>query len=109
MQRNQGKNNGTNKRRGGGGGGGFKKSVKDTLSTTHAESTSAAKASTTQAWPHLKYDFLQPENIKDKDKRRPDDPEYNSRTLYVPKDFLDNQTPVCMKYCLNFFFSSTEF
>ena len=30
-------------------------------------------------------------------------PEYNPRTLYVPKDFLDNETPVCIA---KFFFSS---
>ncbi|XP_044580012.1 probable DNA mismatch repair protein Msh6 isoform X2 [Cotesia glomerata] len=46
-----------------------------------------------ESWPHLKYPFLQPENILDAEKRRPDHPEYNPKTLYVPQEFLDKQTP----------------
>jgi len=48
----------------------------------------------TQTWPHLKLDFLQPEKIKDIHRRTPKDPDYNPRTIYVPVDFLNNQTPV---------------
>ena len=28
-------------------------------------------------------------------------PEYNPRTLYVPKDFLDNETPVSVAHVMN--------
>lgn len=47
-----------------------------------------------QSWPHLKYDFLQPENIRDDQKRPPSHPDYDPKTLYVPIEFLDAQTPV---------------
>jgi DNA mismatch repair protein MSH6 len=45
-------------------------------------------------FPHLHYDFLQPGNIRDAQKRRPDDPEYDPKTLFVPESFLSKQTPV---------------
>lgn len=34
----------------------------------------------------------------DKDRRRPNDPEYNLRTLYVPRGFLDKQTPAMRQW-----------
>lgn len=43
---------------------------------------------------HNKLDFLKPENIKDINGHKPDHPEYDSRTLLVPKAFLDKLTPV---------------
>lgn len=47
-----------------------------------------------QTWPHLKYDFLQPDKIRDKQRRTPKDPDYDPKTVFVPTDFLNNQTPV---------------
>lgn len=47
-----------------------------------------------QTWPHLKLDFLKPEKIKDINRRTLNDPDYDPKTLYVPTDFLNNQTPV---------------
>ena len=44
-------------------------------------------------YTHQKLDWLRPENIKDKEGRKKDHPEYDPRTLYVPKDFLNKQTP----------------
>lgn len=44
-------------------------------------------------WPHMKLDFLKPENIKDKKGHRPDHPDYNPRTLYVPESYLNKLTP----------------
>lgn len=44
-------------------------------------------------WPHTKMDFLKPENIKDINGHKPDHPEYNPKTLFVPKSFLDKLTP----------------
>ncbi|XP_073972274.1 DNA mismatch repair protein Msh6 isoform X2 [Rhodnius prolixus] len=49
-------------------------------------------------WAHLKYDFLKPEKIKDGKGRRPNHPEYDARTLYVPDDFLRNQTPAMRQW-----------
>uniref|UniRef100_A0A8D8TRG5 DNA mismatch repair protein n=1 Tax=Cacopsylla melanoneura TaxID=428564 RepID=A0A8D8TRG5_9HEMI len=48
-----------------------------------------------QDWPHKHYKFLQPEHIMDADRKRPDDPNYNSKTVYVPQEFMKKQTP-CM-------------
>ncbi|KAI1725645.1 mutS domain V domain-containing protein [Ditylenchus destructor] len=45
------------------------------------------------SWPHLSYTFLKPEKIRDANFRRPDDPDYNPRTLFVPEEFLKKQTP----------------
>lgn len=49
---------------------------------------------TAHVWPHLKLDFLQPEKIRDINRRTLKDPDYDPRTVYVPLDFLNNQTPV---------------
>lgn len=43
---------------------------------------------------HNKLDFLKPENIKDKEGRRPSHPDYDPTTLYVPPKYLDSLTPV---------------
>jgi DNA mismatch repair protein MSH6 len=45
-------------------------------------------------FPHLHYDFLQPDRIRDAQKRRPDDPDYDPKTIYIPDSFLAKQTPV---------------
>ncbi|XP_057337958.1 probable DNA mismatch repair protein Msh6 [Microplitis mediator] len=52
----------------------------------------------TKSWPHLKYSFLQPDKIRDAKKKRPDDPEYDAKTLYVPQEFLDQQTPAMRQW-----------
>ena len=43
-------------------------------------------------------DFLKPENIKDKKGNRPDSPEYDCNTLFVPPDFLKKQTPAMKQF-----------
>lgn len=45
-------------------------------------------------WPHQKLEFLKPDKIKDKQGRRPDHPDYDPTTLYVPPKFLDSLSPV---------------
>lgn len=45
-------------------------------------------------WPHQKLDFLQPDKIKDKNGRRPDHPDYDPTTLYVPDKYLNSLSPV---------------
>lgn len=52
----------------------------------------------THIWPHLKLDFLQPEKIKDIHRRTLKDPDYDPKTLYVPTDFLNNQTPAMRQW-----------
>lgn len=47
-------------------------------------------------WPHQKLEFLKPEKIKDKQGRRPDHPDYDATTLYVPEKFLDSLSPVSL-------------
>lgn len=47
-----------------------------------------------RSFPHMQYEFLQPNKIRDAAKRCIDDPEYDPRTLYVPDSFLKDQTPV---------------
>lgn len=44
-------------------------------------------------FPHLDFDFLQPDKIRDANGRLANDPEYCPRTLYVPDSFLKEQTP----------------
>lgn len=75
--------------------GGLKKmpaTKKDSTSSSQEQST--GKASDTQSWPHLKYDFVQPDKIRDVKKRAASHPDYDPRTIYVPTEFLDKQTPV---------------
>ena len=52
-----------------------------------------------QANPHDALpDFLKPENIKDKNGSRPDSPQYDCNTLYVPQDFIKKQTPAMRQF-----------
>jgi DNA mismatch repair protein MSH6 len=72
-------------------------STKKKLSMFGASATAAApdQADDGEAkiYGHTSLDFLRPENIRDKERRRPADPDYNPRTLHVPDSFLNNQTP----------------
>lgn len=49
-------------------------------------------------WLHFKLDFLKPNKIRDINKNRPGDPDYDERTLYVPEDFLNKQTPAMRQW-----------
>lgn len=42
--------------------------------------------------------FLRPENIRDINKRRPDDPEYDSTSVFVPEEILSKMTPTARQY-----------
>ena len=46
-----------------------------------------------ERFTHETFDFLKPELIKDSSGRRPSDPDYDSKTLYVPPKFLSSQSP----------------
>lgn len=43
---------------------------------------------------HRKLEFLKPDKIRDAQKQRPDDPLYDPTTVFLPPNFLDEQTPV---------------
>lgn len=60
---------------------------------------------------HNKIDWLLPENIRDAAKRRPNHPEYDPTTLYVPAKYLDELTPVNMNLMnlLHFMQSNNRF
>eukprot|EP01038_Epipyxis_sp_PR26KG_P007516 gene7516-10239_t len=47
---------------------------------------------------HNFFDFLQPNKIKDKSLKRPDNPDYNPRTLFIPDNFLKSQTPAMAQW-----------
>ncbi|KAF5279807.1 hypothetical protein FQA39_LY18229 [Lamprigera yunnana] len=51
-----------------------------------------------KTWLHNKLDFLKVEHIRDINKNRPDHPDYDERTLYVPADFLSKQTPAMRQW-----------
>jgi len=46
-----------------------------------------------ERFTHETFDFLKPEFIKDSSGRRPSDPNYDCKTLYVPPKFLSTQSP----------------
>jgi DNA mismatch repair protein MSH6 len=50
--------------------------------------------------------FLQPDHIMDANKRKPDDPKYDHRTLHVPAEFLTSKVKVrrCCPGCCCFLF-----
>ena len=73
---------------------GTKTPAKKSSAAGGTDPPAGGKASDTQSWPHLKYDFLQPDKIRDINKNRPDHPNYDPKTVHVPLDFLDKLTPV---------------
>ncbi|KAJ8951955.1 hypothetical protein NQ318_013625 [Aromia moschata] len=63
-----------------------KKKVRDVVRDIHSN------------WPHNDLEFLKPDRIRDANKRKPDDPEYNPHTLYVPEQFLKGLTPAMRQW-----------
>lgn len=55
---------------------------------------------TTDTWAHLNYTFLYPPHRKDINKHKPDHPDYDENTLYVPSQFLNEQTPAMRQWWL---------
>lgn len=47
---------------------------------------------------HNTFDFLRPERRCDKAGKRPQDPDYNPRTLRLPESFLKDQTPAMAQW-----------
>ncbi|XP_055475483.1 DNA mismatch repair protein Msh6 isoform X4 [Psammomys obesus] len=49
-------------------------------------------------WYHETLEWLKPEKRRDEHRRRPDHPDFDSSTLYVPEDFLNSCTPGMRKW-----------
>ncbi|XP_043480249.1 probable DNA mismatch repair protein Msh6 [Leptopilina heterotoma] len=75
-----------------------KKAVEKTPNTSQATSQESKPFKNPDSWPHLKYDFLEPNKIKDLELRKKDHENYNPRTVHVPNDFLNNQTPAMRQW-----------
>ncbi|XP_058798739.1 probable DNA mismatch repair protein Msh6 [Phymastichus coffea] len=71
---------------------------KSTIKNLNSNKQISGKASDTQSWPHLTYDFLQPDKIKDNNRRSVDHPDYDPKTVYVPQEFLNNLTPAMRQW-----------
>ena len=81
------------------------KKLKDKLSAFASPSLNASKNNDSidstndeepidaSAFSHISYPFLQASAIRDKNGRKPDHPDYDSTTLYIPESFLSQQTP----------------
>lgn len=64
--------------------------------------TKASEASANEGGHHLhnSYKFLYPPERLDINKRGPDHPDYDEKTLFVPSNFLNNQTPALRQWWL---------
>lgn len=78
-----------------------KSSTRKAFQFTPKSATAKAKSAevdspslSSQQWPPKddSYSFLFEENIRDIERRRPDHPDYDATTLYVPQAFLNKQT-----------------
>lgn len=49
-------------------------------------------------WRHEKLDFLKHDKIRDANKNKPTDPDYDWRTLYVPLEYLNELTPAMRQW-----------
>ncbi|KAK5638421.1 hypothetical protein RI129_012716 [Pyrocoelia pectoralis] len=59
---------------------------------------SSEKSEANTQWFHERLDFLKPEKIRDINGNRLDHPDYDEKTLYVPEDFLNKQTPAMRQW-----------
>lgn len=64
------------------------------MTSSAAADKTTGLGSDDRSFSHLSHDFLQPDKIRDGQKRRPTDPDYDPRTLFVPDSFMTKQTPV---------------
>ncbi|ESO12543.1 hypothetical protein HELRODRAFT_187909 [Helobdella robusta] len=60
--------------------------------------TTSPNSSGQRTFPHTSFKFLQPPYIMDANRRKEDDPDYDPKTLYVPVDFLNKQTPAMKQW-----------
>ena len=74
-----------------------KKKLSD-FSCRDADGAVCDSQSEERQFSHLAYEFLKPENIRDGQRRRPDDPDYDPRSIYIPDSFKQNLTPAMVTY-----------
>jgi len=58
-----------------------------------SSSPAVERESPSQQYSHNQLPFLRPDKIRDREKHPRDHEDFNPRTLYVPDDFLNKQTP----------------
>lgn len=51
-----------------------------------------------KVWTHDKLEFLDPKNIRDRNRNRPDHPDYDPRTVYIPPDYFKDLTPAMSQW-----------
>lgn len=66
--------------------------------TLPSASKSCTEAITTTKWKHEKLEFLKPDKILDINKNKPNHPEYDYKTLYVPESYLISLTPAMRQW-----------
>ncbi|KAK4878256.1 hypothetical protein RN001_010762 [Aquatica leii] len=64
------------------------------------QSQEKTETQSTETWLHNRLEFLKPSHIRDINKNRPDHPDYDERTLHVPDEFLNKQTPAMRQWWL---------
>ncbi|XP_029087380.1 DNA mismatch repair protein Msh6 isoform X3 [Monodon monoceros] len=86
---------------------GISSETKNTLSAFSAPQNSESQAhvsggcddsSRPTIWYHETLEWLKEEKRRDKHRRRPDHPDFDASTLYVPEDFLNSCTPGMRKW-----------
>lgn len=77
-----------------------KNNIENKINSAQAPQTPAkpAPVSTEGNWLHHKLEFLKPEKIRDINRNKPGHPDYDERTLYVPEEFLNKQTPAMRQW-----------
>uniref|UniRef100_A0AAR5Q4R4 DNA mismatch repair protein n=1 Tax=Dendroctonus ponderosae TaxID=77166 RepID=A0AAR5Q4R4_DENPD len=63
-----------------------------------AKNKAGGETSLDSGWLHDTLPFLKPDKIRDAQRRPPSDPNYDPRTIYVPKDYLDSLTPAMRQW-----------
>ncbi|GJQ69953.1 putative component of the post-replicative DNA mismatch repair system (MMR) [Trypoxylus dichotomus] len=70
----------------------------DIKATTSKKSENDTELKAQEQWLHDKLDFLKPNNIRDAQRRKMDNPEYDPHTLYVPESYLNTLTPAMRQW-----------
>lgn len=58
-----------------------------------SQNTGGSASGSVMVWDHEKFEWLQDGKRKDSKRKKQDDPDYDSTTLFIPEDFLNRCTP----------------
>lgn len=75
-----------------------KETTSQVISDVRPLSLSDIKCEDPSKWLHQKLGFLEPGKIRDANRNRPSDENYDPKTLYVPEDYLDTLTPAMRQW-----------